>query len=545
MVNDEDRSEAPPPPSVSWGSGMDAWNGAGLLKSLRTFWTTIGDDRVRWSSQTFVDEQLEASFRAWFGNGHIWFFQGASAFVAFFTVVTYCLFDLPENGRPGARDAVMVAITAGIFVAWALWVPLPFFVRSFVVRRYDLILGVLIFVGFAGTLASNAVNLNDSVVFLFAALCALAVAPFTRFWGRESAFLLSAFLLCVFMLFLLEDIVDAVTLVILPVVMFIPQAGLASLLIDRDFRRHYALCHGPSGPGEQTSQGKLEKTSQDHREYIVGKIFFRSRKGQPWWRAELAYRHATIKRERLFTTLSLLSFAITSLITLVAEVLITGVEPGYVALVRVLSLVGPLISAGLFASERIALSKFGRLGGLDAVLLLSMILYALSLVWLEYLSFTQWKGKLFSNMGGGGEREGLVVHKTNICVRMGRVRSGHANGQGQSLGYGIFYAASPLHAVQHSVGEAALCDRIVVQAERSAQFYELCLCHRSQGGIRSRRSEHAGLDLPVGFGINGCRYPRGCRKVLVCPRATGGGGERGQPEATFAGRAGSTRGFGV
>jgi hypothetical protein len=420
-----------PPRNVSvgsWANPMKVPSVPGGLSLFErfVFWLDHngGAPTRRWV-QVFADSELELEFRNWYGRSHRWFYAVVGCVIALFTMSFYFLRDIPATQhRSTARNVGVLALRAWTAIPWAaLVVGLARF-PAYCLPRLDTLLSLAIVLSMLCSLMLEVADLWPGSSFPFIVVCLISVSPFRRFWSRAGSqmTLVIVYVICAFAL--LGWSVDAI-ITVSPVLLFLPQGWLTGLMFHRALRRHYILCHASPGtleagnPGTRSADielsarkvGESDVTVEDptetptddetrDQEGTEGEIEIEMKKYLRWllffrqgvvhdslWRSEILFRRAVTERDRMLARATLLTFSLTSLVMLIAEIVVLVIEKQDISLTQVIIVrsfvaVLPLVVAAMF-SEDTARGVIGKHLGFDFLVVISMFLSAASLVWLE------------------------------------------------------------------------------------------------------------------------------------------------------------------
>jgi Domain found in Dishevelled, Egl-10, and Pleckstrin (DEP) len=402
--------EAPGAPRKPSGDGSEnKW-----VAKLRAWRGTIAGTDIRWTL-SFRNSALERAFHEWVGNANAPALRFGVVGAIMFVGAVLLLVDLPsKDWRP---NELLVGFRLSTMAFLALIMAISLRPQVFA-RYYDTLTAVLISVTLCSFLAGNVVKLNMDGVFMFCALSASMQWPFRSSLVRLGVV---GFVTCCF--FAVSVIVvgwrTALEFFIAPVVGSAGQWLLAMISIDRQVRRHFVLTYAHTNNKDVEAGVDSEPTSvriDDH--WDVGAVakralhfalFFKPSSEQSWWRREILYRHHVARKSRNFTRISLATFSATTLFMLAIELIVTQgqLDVLLVVIPRMVSVALPLVVAALMTKKNLD-SVFGRRGGFDLLTVGSLLISALSLVWLEWLMYTKWR-----ESSNGGE-EGWQIEGSGI-----------------------------------------------------------------------------------------------------------------------------------
>jgi hypothetical protein len=342
----------------------------------------LGGGRVHLLSQRFADASLERAYAAWFGRGHATFMVIVASIASLFSLSFVFISDLNRLGRSGVRDDVFWVFRSLSTGVWAVCALVGLLRREFAAKHWDVLSFGSLVVAMLSVECMHILDHDIGSVFVFTVHCCIACSPSVLVWTKFGT---QFFLVVVYTVsaFVIYDPADAFRLFVAPVLIFLVQGALTSIILDRELRRHFYLCFSSGYVGAQ-SRPEYGNGNNIETVRLRWRIFLPTTESRSWWRAELAFRHAAMLRDRAFTRLSLVALGVTSLLMLIIEVFVIQGDPDVVVLVsvRVIAVVLPLLIAIGFTTRTIQ-SSFGLHGGFDALILLCLVVSALSILWLE------------------------------------------------------------------------------------------------------------------------------------------------------------------
>jgi hypothetical protein len=412
-VEDHDTDRVPRTASGNWmsmsGNFVQERVRTGHAHALRWL-TQVGGAKLTWS-QTFRDPLLEESYSLWFRRTHVRFIMIVSGFLVLLSSSFIPLADFAgdPSSRPPLETAFLFTfrgLSTGSFVLvflCSVWKVNG--VRGKVLQdHYELLTWGLTAFGTLCICSRDVVDRVVSPIFASVAACAISATPSVRTLPRFYVQATSVVSYSVAGFISFENPGTAVKFMLVPLLILLAQVSIASMILDRDVRRHYVQCHSDIPDKRRTPRltrmgsvgvdrevagramretlgsGELAVLPGDYTDEVHGDVHALARKfirfvlflslpGRSVIKSELLFRNNAAKRDRALTRLALLAFATTSAAILFLELYASESEASYnidlATLLgsRAFAILAPLVVSVLL-SDRFLQSKFGELSSL-------------------------------------------------------------------------------------------------------------------------------------------------------------------------------------